>query len=151
MPASPRTRLQHNPHQLKCTHGCKKWFKTAGGHTRHIRSFHNAEAAMHPWWRSHSHHSLIPDEAIQNFLMPLHRILNTPHAHCLMCLMVTYWCSMTHFLTTINLLTTIHLLTMIHQHAASLLCRIEQAFIIIHWLMVHNFLWTYVQVDDAAC
>ena len=66
MLASPCTQLQHNPHQLKCTHGCKKWFKIAGGCTRHICSFHNAEAAMHPQQQSHAHHSLIPDEVIQS-------------------------------------------------------------------------------------
>jgi hypothetical protein len=60
MPPAPHVRQHHNPCQLKCTLvGCKKWFKTAGGRTRHTRSFHNTEA-MH---RSHPWH---PDEAIQS-------------------------------------------------------------------------------------
>lgn len=51
-------RQLHNSRQLKCPHGCKKWFKTTSGRTRHIRSFHDAKAAMH-----RSHHSLNLDEA----------------------------------------------------------------------------------------
>ena len=51
--------------------------------TRHIRSFHNAEAAMHPWQRSHAHHSLIPDEVIQS--SPQHSYTspqNSQHTPC---------------------------------------------------------------------
>lgn len=56
MPAPPCIRRQqHNPHQLKCTHGCRKWFKTSSGRTRHIRSFHNLNG----------HYGLNPDEAVQ--------------------------------------------------------------------------------------
>jgi len=61
MPA-PFSRQQHNPHQLKCTHGCEKWFKTAGGRTRHVRSSHNAKATLHR--RSLTNHS--SDAAIQS-------------------------------------------------------------------------------------
>jgi hypothetical protein len=66
MPA-PCIRRKHNPHRLKCTyHGCKRWFKTAGGRTRHVRLFHNAEAAMHPRQPTPAHQDLNPEEAIQS-------------------------------------------------------------------------------------
>ena len=34
-------RAQHNPTQLPCTiEGCLRWFKSPGGRTKHIRTFH---------------------------------------------------------------------------------------------------------------
>jgi hypothetical protein len=60
------TRQAHNPHQLKCPHGCNQWFKTAGGRKKHIRSVHNAEAVMHPRQQSPEHHDLNPNESIQS-------------------------------------------------------------------------------------
>lgn len=56
------TRQEHNPHQLKCPHGCNQWFKTAGGCKKHIRSLHNAEAVMRPRQQSPEH----PNESIQS-------------------------------------------------------------------------------------
>ena len=42
-------RPQHNPQRLKCTIlGCSRWFKNVSGRTKHIRSHHSAQAAMHP-------------------------------------------------------------------------------------------------------
>lgn len=134
-------RRQHNPRQLKCTHGCRKWFKTTGGRTRHIRSFHNAKAAMHP---SRVHHNLNPDEAIDvphseqfihlthtrflTFSIQMKRFKVVPHQMT----RLTYRCLTIHFLTTIHpsmsLLKMYHLHD--HQHATSLLCRMKQAFII---------------------
>ena len=42
-------RQQHNPRQLKCTMlNCSRWFKNVSGRTKHIRSHHDAQAAMRP-------------------------------------------------------------------------------------------------------
>lgn len=44
---APTIRPQHNPFWLICPHvGCKKWFKSAGGRTKHVRLFHNEKVAM---------------------------------------------------------------------------------------------------------
>jgi len=63
-------RQQHNPCQLKCTLGCNRWFKTASGRTRHIRSFHTGitKTAIHPQRPSHAeaHHDFNTDEGIQS-------------------------------------------------------------------------------------
>lgn len=63
----PGIRQQHNSLQLECLLGCRKWFKTTGGRTKHMRSsFHSAEAAMRPRRPSHTHNGLNPDEAIHS-------------------------------------------------------------------------------------
>jgi hypothetical protein len=46
-------RQRYNTTQLKCTvHGCQRWFRNQSGRTKHFRSYHGPQAAMH----SHSHH-----------------------------------------------------------------------------------------------
>lgn len=51
----PQPRRRHNSTQIKCTiHGCRRWFKNGSGHTKHIRSYHGPQSAMH----SRPHHPL---------------------------------------------------------------------------------------------